>query len=262
MHLIDSHCHLDFEAFDDDRDAVLRGAAKAGVAHIVVPGVKRDTWRRLMELTSTRAGLHYALGLHPLFLDDHRPAHLDELSQRVGESSPVAVGEIGLDFYAEDADKAAQQDYFERQLDIARGHHLPVILHVRKAHDEVLRLLRAHGIHGGIAHAFNGSRQQADKYLELGFKLGFGGMLTFERSRRLRALATSLPLDALVLETDAPDMAVAQHRGGRNSPEYIPHVLAAMASLRPEPVEEIAAATTANAIRVLGLDVDGEHAAA
>ena len=165
----------------------------------------------------------------------------------------VGVGEIGLDFYDKGADREAQLAMFEGQLAIAREHGLPVILHVRKAHDEVLGLLHSAGVRGGIAHAFNGSRQQAGKYIEMGFKLGFGGMLTFERSRKLRELARGLPLDALVLETDAPDMTVSRFRGQRNSPEYIPLVLEAMASVRPEAADRIAAATTRNAVEVLGL---------
>jgi TatD DNase family protein len=256
MQLIDSHCHLDFEAFDHDRDAVLDNAAAAGVGAIVVPGVQRDTWDRLVELCGAVGHLYYALGLHPLFIGAHRPADLDELAARVSALAPVAVGEIGLDFFDKNQDPVPQLALFERQLEIAREHSLPVILHVRKAHDEVLALLRRHRIRGGIAHAFNGSRQQADKYLELGFKLGFGGMLTFERSRKLRTLARDLPLDALVLETDAPDMTVAQYRGRRNSPEYIPYVLDALASVRAESKEEIAAATTRNAAATFGLPID------
>lgn len=253
MRLIDSHCHLDFDVFDVDRETVLCNAAAAGVVEIVVPGVRHATWERLIELCSPRAGLHYALGMHPLFLDEHRPRHIEALSKRIATSSPVAVGEIGLDFYDKDTDRERQVDLFSRQLEVAQDHSLPVILHVRKAHDEVLGLLRSGRVRGGIAHAFNGSRQQADKYIDLGFKLGFGGMLTFERSRKLRDLAGSLPLDSLVLETDAPDMTVARFRGRRNSPEYIPDVLCAMASLRQEHVEEIAAATSRNAAEVLGL---------
>lgn len=255
MYLVDSHCHLDFEAFDPDRETVLASAASEGVGTIVVPGVRRDTWERLVGLCAGHPGLHYALGLHPLFADVHRPEHLSDLSNQVASLSPVAVGEIGLDYYDKHADRDTQRRLFEGQLDIARQHGLPAILHVRKAHDEVLELLRRHGIQGGIAHAFNGSLQQAHKYVEMGFKLGFGGTLTFERSRKLRELAKHLPLDALVLETDAPDMTVAQHRGERNSPEYIPCVLEAMASVRSETLEEIAVATTRNAATVLGLTI-------
>jgi len=262
MYLIDSHCHLDFAAFDDDRDAVLARAAAAGVTDIVVPGVTRKTWPRLADLCASRAGLHGALGLHPLFLAEHRPEDLEALPAAIDANRPVAVGEIGLDYYDRGADRGAQRRYLRRQLEIARETGLPVILHVRKAHDDMLGLLRAAGVRGGIAHAFNGSRQQAEQYLELGFKLGFGGMLTFERSRRLRELARTLPLEALVLETDAPDMSVARHRGERNSPEYIPDVLAALADLRPEHVEEIAAATTRSAAAVLGLNTAGAESAA
>lgn len=256
MHLTDSHCHLDFEAFDHDREMVLANAAAAGVDTIVVPGVKQQTWRPLVELCASHVGLYYALGLHPLFVDVHRPEHVDELSNEVVSLSPVAVGEIGLDYYEKDADRETQRWLFERQLHIARAHSLPVILHVRKAHDEVLELLRRYDIQGGIAHAFNGSLQQAHKYMDLQFKLGFGGTLTFEHSRKIRELAKRLPLDALVLETDAPDMTVAQHRGQRNSPEYIPYVLEAMASVRNETVEGIAVATTQNTAAVLGLTVE------
>lgn len=255
MRLIDSHCHLDFAAFDADREEVLRNTAAGGVAAVVVPGVIRRTWDRLVALCAGHDNLYYALGLHPLFLASHAADDPEALWRWTAALSPVAVGEIGLDFYARDADREAQLALFERQLEIARARSLPVILHVRKAHDEVLGLLRVHGVRGGIAHAFNGSRQQADKYIELGFKLGFGGMLTFERSRRLRELARALPLDAMVLETDAPDMTVSQHRGERNSPAYIPYVLEAMAALRPEAPEEIAAATTRNTAVVLGLSV-------
>lgn len=261
MRLIDSHCHLDFEAFDADREAVLDRAAAAGVDAIVVPGVTCTAWDRLVDLCADHRNLYYALGLHPLYLASHRPDDLEALSEWTAALSPVAVGEVGLDFYDRDADRAAQLALFERQLEIARERSLPVILHVRKAHDEVLKLLREHGVRGGIAHAFNGSRQQADKYIEMGFKLGFGGMLTFERSRKLRELARTLPLDALVLETDAPDMTVAQHRGGRNSPEYIPYLLDTLAALRGESREKVGEVTTCNVVEVLDLDLGDEGVA-
>lgn len=260
MRLIDSHCHLDFEAFDNDRGRVIGNAAAAGIDAIVVPGVKRATWERLVGVCAGGDNLYYALGLHPLFLASHDAGDLDELWERTAALSPVAVGEIGLDFYDRDVDRQAQLDLLERQLEIARARSLPAILHVRKAHDEVLGLLREHRLQGGIAHAFNGSRQQAGKYIEMGFKLGFGGMLTFQRSRKLRELARSLPLDALVLETDAPDMTVSQHRGGRNSPEYLPYVLDALAALRGESREDIAEATTRNVAEVLGIGLRNESA--
>jgi len=256
MHLVDSHCHLDFKDFDHDRGKVIDGAAAAGVREIVVPGVKRATWRRLVALCEARRGLFHALGLHPMFMHVHRPEHLDDLEAEIDTSRPVAVGEVGLDYQDKGADRETQLWYFERQVEIAARRGLPLILHVRKAHDDVLAVLRSRPVCGGISHAFNGSRQQAGKYIDLGFKLGFGGMLTFERSRRLRGLARELPLDALVLETDAPDMAVARFRGQRNSPEYIPDVLVAMAAARGEAPERVAEATTRNAREVLGLEYE------
>jgi TatD DNase family protein len=167
----------------------------------------------------------------------------------------VAIGEIGLDYYVDGLDRSGQQSLFEAQLAIARDANLPVILHVRKSHDAVLATLRRIPVRGGICHAFNGSLQQAAQYIEMGFRLGFGGMLTFERSVKLRALARELPVESLVLETDAPDMTVAQHRGERNSPEYLPYCLDALASVRDEDTTELARITTANAREVLNLDV-------
>ena len=166
----------------------------------------------------------------------------------------VAVGEIGLDYYVDGLDRDRQQQLFEAQLKIARAADLPVILHVRKAHDDVLSTLKRVRVRGGICHAFNGSLQQAGQYMDLGFRLGFGGMLTYERSSRLRGLAGALPLEMLVLETDAPDMTVARHRGERNSPEYLPDCLAALAAVRGETEQHVANVTTANARAVLRLD--------
>jgi TatD DNase family protein len=165
----------------------------------------------------------------------------------------VAIGEIGLDYFIENLDRDRQQELFETQLRIAREADLPVIVHVRKAHDQVLKTLRRIQVRGGIIHAFNGSLQQGEQYLELGFRLGFGGTLTYEGSKRIRRLARDLPLSAIVLETDAPDIAVASHRGERNSPEYLPECLAALAEVRGEDPAFLAQATGRNAEAVLGL---------
>ncbi len=254
MDLIDTHCHLDVAEFDADRQAVLARARAGGVKAIVVPGVLARSWDDLWNFCATDPGLYPALGMHPVYLDRHTDAGLQQLEDRVGRQRPVAIGEIGLDYYVTGLDRDRQQRLFEAQLEIARAAGLPVILHVRKAHDAVLATLKRIRVRGGICHAFNGSLQQAGQYLELGFRLGFGGMLTFERSSRLRGLARALPLEALVLETDAPDMTVAQHRGERNSPEYLPYCLAALAAVRGEPEQQVAERTTATARAVLGLD--------
>ncbi|MEZ5543070.1 MAG: TatD family hydrolase [Pseudomonadota bacterium] len=254
MELIDTHCHLDVGEFDADRAAVLARARAAGVGAIVVPGVQAATWEGLWALCAGAACLYPALGLHPVYLDTHTRADLQRLADWVAVRRPLAIGEIGLDFHVPGLDHDRQRQLFEAQLAIARDADLPVILHVRKAHDAVLATLRRAGVRGGICHAFNGSLQQAQQYRDLGFRLGFGGMLTYERSSKLRALARALPLAALVLETDAPDMTVAQHHGERNSPEYLPYCLTALAQVRGEPEAQVAAVTTANARAVLGLD--------
>ena len=254
MELIDSHCHLDVAAFDSDRQAVLERARKHAVVGIVVPGIQASGWKALQALCNDQAGLYAALGLHPVFLEQHRPADLQLLEAALAVHRPVAVGEIGLDFHVGGLDHERQQQLFESQLVIAGAAGLPVILHVRKAHDQVLATLRRISVCGGICHAFNGSLQQASQYSDLGFRFGFGGMLTFARSTRLRALARALPLEAMVLETDAPDMTVSRHRGERNSPEYLPYCLAALAEARDEDPDEVARVTTANTREVLALD--------
>ena len=251
--LIDTHCHLDVAAFDSDRPEVLARARTAGVAGIVVPGIDAQGWAGLLDICSAEPDLYPALGLHPVFVERHSSADLDALARLVADASPVAVGEIGLDFFLRELDRDRQIALFDAQLSIARDAGLPVLLHVRKAHDQALAMLRRAQVVGGIAHAFNGSLQQAQRYLDLGFKFGFGGMLTFERSNKLRALARDLPLYAIVLETDAPDLTVASHRGERNSPEYLPEVVAALAEIRDEGVPELARRTTQNAEAVLGL---------
>lgn len=254
MDLIDTHCHLDDASFDTDRPQVLARCSAAGVRRIVVPGVTADGWDDLRRLCREQAGLYPALGLHPMYLEQHRPGDTRRLAEEIEQHRPLAVGEIGLDYYIESPDQSRQESLLYAQLEIARQARLPVLLHCRKAHDRILKALREVPVPGGIAHAFNGSLQQAYQYIELGFKLGFGGMLTFERSNKLRKLVRELPLEAIVLETDAPDMTVASHRGERNSPEYLPECLAALAEVRGEDLAELARQTTRNAEAVLGLE--------
>jgi TatD DNase family protein len=253
MELIDTHCHLDVAEFDPDRDAVLERARAAGVVGVVVPAIHRAGWPWLLEYCASQPGLYPALGLHPVYLDQHGEGDVRALESAIADRRPLAVGEIGLDYFVRELDRKRQQPLFEAQLAVARDADLPVLLHVRRAHEQVLATLRRIRVRGGIAHAFSGGIEEARRYLDLGFKLGFGGMLTFERSTRLRRLAALLPVEALVFETDAPDLTVAAHRGGRNSPEYLPDVLAALAEVRQADPAELAAVTTANARAVLGL---------
>lgn len=253
MELIDTHCHLDAEEFDADRDAVLQRSRAADVVAQLVPAIHREGWDFLLAYCAGKPDLFPALGLHPVYVDRHRDADLEALEQRIADARPTAIGEIGLDFYVQGLDPERQLSLFEAQLAIARDAALPVVVHVRKAHDETIAALKRTRVRGGIIHAFNGSLQQAAQYQALDFRLGFGGMLTYERSNRLRRLARELPLAAIVLETDAPDLTVASHRGERNSPEYLPEVLYALAEVRNAPPAELAAQTTANARDVLGI---------
>lgn len=184
--------------------------------------------------------------MHPIFIDQHQPQHLIELDQMITSHNPIAVGEIGLDFYDKHADKDKQQAYFDKQLIIAKRHRLPTIIHNRKAHDECIEQLQERKVNGGIIHAFNGSIQQAEKYIELGFLLGFGGMLTYPRSNKLRKLVESISLKNIALETDAPDMTVVQHRGTRNSPEYILYIAQSIAQIKKVSIKRVAETTTRN----------------
>lgn len=253
MELFDSHCHIDVTEFDADRDAVLARTRAAGVTRMLVPAVTAATWQSLLDLCQREPGLYPALGLHPIYLEEHRPEHITTLRKLITQQRPVAVGEIGLDYFVPTLDQQRQQALFEAQLTIAAEFDLPVILHVRKSHDAVLATLRRIKVPGGIVHAFNGSLPQAELYQAFGFKFGFGGTLTYERSTTIRQLARALPLESIVLETDAPDMVVAAHRGERNSPEYLPDCLAALAAVRKESEDVIARETTRNACQILRL---------
>jgi TatD DNase family protein len=198
-------------------------------------------------------GLHPAYGLHPMFLDRHRPGHLDALAAWLRDERAVAVGECGLDFYAGEPDPHMQRHYFLRQLELAREFDLPVIVHARRAVDAVIAAIRRTGGLRGVVHSFSGSAEQAVQLHRLGFMLGIGGPVTHERANRLRKLVATLPLEQLLLETDAPDQPGAAHRGERNEPAYLPEVLDAIAGLRGMERETLAKATTANAERLFRL---------
>lgn len=249
--LIDTHCHLDAAEFDGDRAAVVKAAARAGVGGIVVPGVMVDGFLRQKAVCAEYPGCHAAYGIHPLSVARSPDDDLARLHDWVLAERPLAIGEIGLDRYVDDPDPARQHYFFEAQLRLARDIGLPVILHVRRAVDAVLAALRRIEVPGGIAHAFNGSRQQAAAFIARGFALGYGGALTYPGSTRIRHLAATLPAEALVLETDAPDMAPCWRRGERNAPGEVAQIVRELAALRGEPVDELAARTAANARRVL-----------
>ena len=249
--LIDTHCHLDAGEFAEDRDAVHAAARAAGVERIVVPAVEVGNFVAVRDCVLRHAGCVAAYGIHPLFVGRAKTGDLDELRRWLTTERPVAVGEIGLDHYVSDGDPQRQADFFVAQLKLAREFGLPVILHVRRAVDEVLKHLRRIRVPGGIAHAFNGSRQQADEFLKLGFALGFGGAMTFSGSTRIRELASTLPDDAIVLETDAPDIPPAWLAGGRNAPGELSRIAGELAALRGLSLAATLTMTAANARRVL-----------
>lgn len=250
---IDTHCHLDAAEFDADRDEVHAAARAAGVEGIVVPAVEVANFPAVRECCRRYPGCIPAYGLHPLFVMNAQEDDLLALRAWLADEPALAVGEIGLDFFVTDSDPLRQEHFFIEQLKIAREFDLPVILHVRRAVDAILHQLRRIGVRGGIAHAFNGSRQQAEQFIAMGFKLGFGGSLTFTGSRRIRELAATLPLDAIVLETDAPDIPPAWLDRGRNAPAELPRIAATLAELRGIAVEALASATRANARAALRL---------
>ncbi len=254
--LIDTHCHLAAAAFAGDRDEVVALARALGVSSMLVPAVDVASFTEVRECCARHAGCVPAFGIHPLFVKSAGEADLAALREWLQRASdgpqwPVAVGEIGLDFFVADPDVEKQEYFFVEQLKIARATDLPVLLHVRRSVDQVLKYLRRITVRGGIAHAFNGSRQQADEFVRLGFRLGFGGALTYSGSTRIRHLAATLPLASIVLETDAPDMPPEWLAGGRNTPAQLPRINAVLAELRGIDANELARATALNALAVL-----------
>ncbi|MEE4812119.1 TatD family hydrolase [Pseudomonas alliivorans] len=257
MALIDTHTHLDFPDFDADRTQVLDRCRSLGVQRMVVLGVYQRNWQRLWDLTLETPELYAAFGLHPVYIDEHRPEHLTELgdwlTRHKGHPQLCAVGEIGLDYYVEGLDKARQQQVFEAQLQLAAEFDLPVLLHVRRSHADVIATLKRHTLkRSGVIHAFAGSREEAREYIKLGFKLGLGGAATWPQALRMHRVIAELPLDSVVLETDSPDMAPAMFPNQRNSPEHLPNICTALAALMNVSPEHLAQASTRNAHDLFG----------
>jgi len=259
---IDTHCHLDAREFDADRDTVVAQAHAAGVSHIVVPAVARWNFDIVRALAHQHAGCSYALGIHPMCAAQASDDDLVELRRQVAASMDdprfVAIGEIGLDFFIPDPNVERQNAVFQAQLRIAREFDLPVLMHVRKSQDQVRSAAAKAGVRG-IAHAFNGSPDQARRYVDSGFKLGFGGVFTFSRANRVRRLAADMPIEAIVLETDAPDLAPAwlsddqfsEQVGTRNAPAEVAGIAAALAQLRGISIDVLAEQARRNSIEAI-----------
>ena len=253
MRLIDSHSHFDVAEFDPDRIDAHARALAAGVDRQIVPAIDAAGWPKLMQVCAALPGLYPAYGLHPMYLASHRAEHLSDLRAWVKRERPVAVGECGLDHFVDGLDRDGQQSYFDAQLKIAREFDLPVIVHARRAVDAVILSIKRIGGLRGVIHSFPGSDEQAAQLHALGFLVGIGGPVTYERAKRLRSVVARLPIEQLLLETDSPDQPDGDHRGQRNEPARLPIILQAVAELRGIDVESLAAATTGNAERLFGL---------
>ncbi|MGJ8682061.1 TatD family hydrolase [Paraglaciecola sp.] len=233
---IDSHCHLDFPCFDSDRQNILAQCSRLGVSNIIVPGTQFSGWNNQINLAKSYSQIKVALGLHPYFLKHYKTEHLDYLQTLLFEQKNkiVALGEIGLDAVV-DIDWDIQLEVFSQQLELAKTFSLPIILHHRKTHNELIQQLKSQRFtKGGIVHAFSGSLHQAETYIDMGFKLGVGGGITYPRANKTRLTLSQVPLSSLVLETDAPDMPLNGRQGKRNSPEYLPEVFDCLVELRAE----------------------------
>ena len=263
MKLIDTHTHLDFDNFEMDRRQVLEHCQQLGVERMVVLGVYERNLQRVWDLALSERAVYAALGLHPVYVEEHQPEHLNRLRDRLtalaGHPKLCAVGEIGLDYYvdslAQEPNRQRQKEVFDAQLQMAADFNLPALLHVRRGHADTIAALKRFKLkRSGIIHAFAGSREEAREYIKLGFKLGLGGAATWPQALRMHRVIAELPLDSVVLETDSPDMAPAMFPKMRNSPEHLPDICAALASLMTVTPAELARASTENANSLFGWD--------
>jgi TatD DNase family protein len=251
--LIDSHCHLDFKVFDNDRDRVVERAHQAGIKHIIIPGVERSAWEQIRSFSERNAGIHACYGLHPYMAAEHTEADIKQLRHWVQQNSCVAVGECGLDYRKGQADRDLQMEIFTAQLAIAQTCAKPVVIHSVRATADVISAIKDHpGLHG-MVHSYSGSYEQARQLQDLGFYTSLGGAITYTNASKLRTTASKIPLESILLETDAPDQPDASHHGERNEPAYLLSVLKCLGELRKESIEEIAAQTTKNAQELFGI---------
>ena len=253
MRLVDSHCHLDFSDFDDDRGELIKRCHQMSIHNFIVPGVSAKNWERLHQVALQYSEITAVFGLHPYFIEQHSINDIGLLEDLIKTQHPCAVGEIGLDYYDKTLDREKQRSFFDSQLLLAEKYQLPVILHVRKSHDDVLAMLKHRNICGGIVHAFNGSEQQANQYYDMGFVFGFGGTTLNPNAKKIHQLIKILPINSIVLETDSPDMVPVGSNHSRNTPLTIYNVAEAVAEIRVLSVEAIAEATTHNVEQVLNV---------
>lgn len=254
MHLIDSHCHLDFPVFDADREAVMQRAFDKGIEAIVVPGTERAHWPRIAGLCNTDHRLHACYGLHPWWVEHHDESDLDTLPGWCEQHTAVAIGECGLDFRPGQASQQKQMHFFERQLSIASELGLPAVIHAVNATEQVIGILKRFPDVSGMMHSYSGSLEQARQLVDSGFYISLGARICDPNAKKLRRVAREISLPALLLETDAPDQPPIHHKGQRNEPAWLHDTLDALAKLREQSAESLAQATTANARRLFRLD--------
>ncbi len=256
MRLIDTHCHFDEPDFADDRSLLVDKMSALGVSDLIFPAISAKHWPRLRDICATSPHFHASYGLHPVYLAEHTPADLVSLRHWLKQEQLVAIGECGLDFFLPELDIAQQESLFTTHLILAREFELPLIIHARRSLDCVLKHIRRFSDKknlGGVIHSFAGSQQQADMLIKLGFYLGVGGTVTYPRAQRLRQVLANVPLERLLLETDAPDQPDSAWRGKRNDPTRLPVIAASLAELQGESLEHIAEITTANALHLFKL---------
>jgi TatD DNase family protein len=253
MRLIDSHCHLDVAEFAADLPETLERAHAAGVTGCIVPAIAASGWPALAVLCVRHPAMKPGYGLHPMFLAEHTDAHLAALPDWLSRPDCVAVGECGLDFFVPGLDIGRQERIFIEHIRLAGVFDKPLIIHARKATERVIQLLKQNGPATGVIHSYSGSLEQARILADMGFMLGIGGPLTYPRSTRLRAIVQEIPLQHLLLETDAPDQPMHGEQGRRNAPEKLIRVAEAVAEARSVSVAVVAEQTTRNAERLFGL---------
>lgn len=252
--IIDSHCHIDFDEFDADRDDIMERAHQAGIQHIIVPAITAASWPRVKRICAQYPGLHPAYGLHPYFLDQHTEQDLERLSNWLRQEQPIAIGECGLDYFLHDLDRDKQLHFFAAQLNLASQCDLPVIIHSRKATEQVIQQIKQHKRIRGMIHSYSGSLEQAGQLIDLGFYLSFGGAITYKKATKLRAIARQLPDHALLIETDAPDQPPSLHKGARNQPDYITEVITTLSELRDCSPQHLMTITSQNTKTLFNLD--------
>ncbi|MDH5485158.1 MAG: TatD family hydrolase [Gammaproteobacteria bacterium] len=252
--IIDSHCHIDFEDFDSDRDQVIHNANRAGVEKIIVPGITARNWQRQHDICQQYTGLYAAFGLHPYFLEQHQQQHIDALKQWIEQHDTIGIGECGLDFFLPELDKDTQQFYFYAQLELALEKQLPVVIHARKATEQVIQAIKQRPGLRGMIHSYSGSYEQATQLIDLGFFISLGASITYDNATRIQKIASQLPLEHLLVETDAPDQAGGVHRGKRNEPGFIVEVVEGLACIKGLSRENIIQQTSLNAMTLFGLD--------